>query len=281
MQRVWMQEMSSPSVKEVLQKTDFVLIPAGSTEQHGPYLPLGVDTFIPMYAAEQIARRTGVPITPPIWFAPCEWHMGFPGTITIRPTTVVSLLVDIIRSLRRHGFKNFVVLNGHTAGTNPALLTAADEVQVELPDVRVWVADVSLMSKTAINETCEAPIVSHADELEASQMIIARGDLVNLDDLKRTQPMLPKERSEFLKVGYRFKGDDMILFRRTAEDWRKLTPLGHLGDPTMASEEKGRIVMEALIENVVRFINDLRQTATTQKTAEGKRDATTATRTER
>lgn len=259
MHRVWMQEMRSPDVAETVEKIDVALIPVGSTEQHGPYLPLGVDTYIPIYAAEQIAKRTGAPIVPPIWFAPCEWHMGSSGTISIKPTTLTSLLVDICRSLRRHGFKNFIVLNGHTGGANPALLSAADEIQGELTDVRVWLADVALMSKKAWNEVCKAPVVSHADELEGSQMIIARRDLVNLVDLKKAKPALPRERSQFLKVGYRFEGEDVMLFRYTEKDWQKLTPSGYLGDPSLASEEKGRIVMDALVENVVAFINDLKR----------------------
>jgi creatinine amidohydrolase len=266
MQQVWIQEMTSRDVEEILQETDMALLPVGSTEQHGPSLPLGVDTFIPMYAVEQIAKKTGVPIVPPIWFAPCEWHMGFSGTITVKPTTFIGLIVDVCRSLRRHGFKNFIIVNGHTVGANPALLTAADEIQSELPDVRVWVADVALMSTEAWGEACEAPVVSHADELEASQMMVARGDLVGPEDVKRLQPTLPDERSRFLKVGYRFEGNDQMLFRYTAEDWRTLAPHGHLGDPTLASEDKGRIVMDALVDNVVAFINDLRSKRPVRKT---------------
>jgi len=264
MEKLWMQEMSWPEIKAKLQETDIVLIPAGSTEQHGPHLPLGVDTFIPIYIAEEVAKRTGVPIAPPIWFAPCEWHMGFPGTISIRPTTLISLLFDICRSLRRHGFRNFIIINGHTSGNNPALISAADEIQTEMPDVRVWVVDVVLMAKKAVLDVCEAEILYHADEVEASQMLVAREDLVQLEKAKK---IIPKTKSRFIKLDYR-PSDAELLFRPTAEDWRNLTSEGNIGDPTIASEEKGKVMMEALIENVVEFINDLKKDCNEPKRGE-------------
>lgn len=255
MNRVWMQEMTWPEIQEKLRQTDIVLVPVGATEQHGPHLPLGVDTFIPIYAAEQIAQRSGVPIAPPMWFAPCEHHMGFPGTISVRPTTLIALLRDVCHSLRRHGFKNFILLNGHTSGNNPALLSAADEIQLELPDVRLWVADVVLMAWETTLKVCKAEILYHGDEVEASQMLVARKDLVWLD---RAKKILPQPRSRFIKTDYR-AGEDQVLCRLTGSDWRALTPEGQIGDPTIASEEKGKAMMEALVNNVVALIRDLKK----------------------
>jgi len=209
MNRIWLHEMSWPEVEQVLNRTDVILLPVGATEQHGRHLPLGVDTYIPMHAAERIARGANVPIAPPVWFAPCEWHMGFPGTISLKPTTM------ICHSLRRHGFKNFIILNGHTSGANPSLLSAADEIQLEMPDVRLWIVDVVLMAWKACLKVCEADILYHADEIEASQMLVARKDLVHLE---KTRPIIPQPKSRFIKVDYR-GGDDQVLNRseRSAE----------------------------------------------------------------
>ncbi len=251
----WLQEMSWPEVAEVLKRTDVILLPVGATEQHGLHLPLGVDTYVPMHAAERIAEGAGVPIAPPVWFAHCEWHMGFPGTISLKPSTLIALLRDIVHSLRRHGFRNFIVLNGHTSGANPTLLTAADEIQLEMPDVRLWVVDVVLMAWKACLKVCEAEVLEHADEIEASQMLVARKDLVHLE---KTRPILPKFTSEFTRVDYRSSDKDQVLFRLTAEDWRALTPEGQIGDPTIATEAKGKAMMDGLVENVIAFIKDLR-----------------------
>jgi creatinine amidohydrolase len=250
-----MQEMTWVEIAEKIRQTDVVLIPMGSTEQHGRHLPLGVDTFIPMYAAEEVAKRTGVPIAPPVWFAPCENHMGFPGTISVHPATIIALTGDICRSLGRHGFKNFVLLNGHTSGLNPALLCAADEIQATMPDVRVWVVDIFLMVKDAILETCESEVLYHAEELETSEMLIVRKDLV---DMGKTAKVLPREKSQFMSIGER-QVRDQVLFRRTATDWRRLSVDGQIGDPTVATEAKGRAVMDALVDRVVAFIGDLKR----------------------
>jgi len=255
MSRIWLQEMSWPEVEEVLKRTDIILLPVGATEQHGHHLPLGVDTYVPMHAAERIARAADVPIAPPVWFAPCEWHMGLPGTISLKPTTMIALMRDICHSLRRHGFKNFIALNGHTSGANPSLLSAADEIQVEMPDVRLYVADVVLMAWEACQKVCEADILFHADEIEASQMLVARKDLVHLE---KTRPIIPQGKSRFIKTDYSDNGDQ-LLCRLTASDWLERTPEGQIGDPTIATEEKGKAMMDALVENVVEFIKDLRK----------------------
>ena len=254
MDHVLMQDMSWPEIAQVLERTNVVLIPCGATEQHGPHLPLGVDTFVPMYAAEEIGRRAGVPVAPPVWFAPCEWHMGFPGTISISPATLISLLGDICRSLRRHGFRNFVLLNGHTSGNNPALISAADTIQVEMPDVRLWVVDVVLMARRVAFQVCEGEIMYHADEVEASQMLVARKDLVHLEKAKK---VVPKTRSRFMQLDYR-SDDDQVFFRPTAADWRALTEYGQIGDPTIASEHTGRAMMDSLIENVVELVKSMK-----------------------
>lgn len=204
MDRVWLQEMSWAQVQEVLKRTNIILLPIGATEQHGPHLPLGVDTYIPMYAAEEIARRSGVPAAPPIWFSPCEWHMGFPGTISISPKTMMELVADVSRSLRRHGFRHFIALKGHTSGNNPVLLSAADAIQLELPDVRLWVVDLVLMTREATLRACASGTLYHADEVETSQMLVARQDLVHLEKAKA---VIPPAWSHLVRLDYRSVDD--------------------------------------------------------------------------
>jgi creatinine amidohydrolase len=254
-EKIWLQEMTSPEVEQVRQRTDFVLMPVGATEQHGPHLPLGTDTYIPMYAAEEIARRTGVPIAPPIWFSTSEMHMGFSGTISLRPSTMMVLLKDVCASLGRHGFRNFILLNGHQQGANPALLCGAEEIQNECPDLKVWVVDLMSMARTAVLEVCETDYLVHGEEIEVSNMLVAKPELVQLD---LAHNVVPQSRSEFIVFDTR-SSHDRILYRRTAEDWRQLTEYGNIGDPTKGTKEKGVRLMEALVSNTVAFITDLRR----------------------
>ncbi|MFC1803912.1 creatininase family protein, partial [Thermoproteota archaeon] len=127
MKKYWLQEMSWPEVDEALTHTNIALVPVGSTEQHGLHMPLGVDTYIPMMLAEEVAKKTEVVLTPPLWFADCPHHMGFTGTITLRSETLIELVYDICMSLIKHGFKKILLLNGHTIANNPALMIAIEK----------------------------------------------------------------------------------------------------------------------------------------------------------
>ncbi len=256
MQHVWLQDLTWPEIKERLDAgLKDILVPAGSTEQHGHHMPLGVDTFIPEWVAREVAARTGTLIAPPIWFSTAEHHMGFPGTITLRSETLMAVVRDIVHSLSRHGFRNIILLNGHTSGSSPALLAATDEIQRELPGVRVFTVDMVEMAREEILGCAETEILFHADEIEASQMLVARPDLVQLDKAVAVDPKPP---SRFMAMGTRAVHDRVHL-RHTPEEWRELTPYGHIGDPAAATEEKGRVMMEALVDNISAFIEEVRK----------------------
>lgn len=247
-------EMSFNEVQDYVKSSNIIIIPFGSVEQHGYHLPLGVDTYIPLWLAEEISKKTGVVIAPPLWFAPCEWHMGFHGTISLQPRTMMSVTFDICDSLYRHGFRNFIGINGHTSGNNPSLLCAADEIQIAHKDAKLWIVDTVLMAKDVTIEVCEADILYHADEVEASQMLVARKDLVHIE---KGRNITPKIDSDVVRLDYRASKNE-ILFRLTADRWKKLTEDGNIGDPTIATEGKGYKMMNALVNNVCVFIEEIK-----------------------
>ena len=88
------------------------ILPVGSTEQHGPHLPLGTDTMVAIAISEEAAARTGSIVAPPLWFGWSPHHMILPGTITIRPEILTELVCDVAQSLVSHGCTRFVFLNG-------------------------------------------------------------------------------------------------------------------------------------------------------------------------
>ena len=91
MMSVWLQELTSDDVEAYLEREATIIVPIGATETHGPHLPLGTDTYEAMDYAEAIATKAGVLCAPPIWFGDSPHHMGRPGTISLRSTTVIAV----------------------------------------------------------------------------------------------------------------------------------------------------------------------------------------------
>jgi creatinine amidohydrolase len=112
-----------PEVEAYLQRSTGIIIPVGSMEQHGPTGMIGTDAICPQVIAENAARDADVLVGPVFNVGSAQHHLGFSGTLTLRPSTMIAAMVDWCHSLRRHGFTHIYWLNGH--GGNTATLQAA------------------------------------------------------------------------------------------------------------------------------------------------------------
>jgi len=122
--------LSSPKIEEYLKKDQRIILPIGSTEQHGPDAVLGVDHITATAIAYAVSSLTGIVSAPPLNYGMAMHHLGFPGTVALRPTTYINVVIDIIRSLQRHGFKQVIIINGHGGNKGPfmnALAEVGDE----------------------------------------------------------------------------------------------------------------------------------------------------------
>jgi creatinine amidohydrolase len=249
---IWWQDLSWPQVESILKERTTVLLPIGSTEQHGRHLPLGVDVYIPMGIATKVSAATGLPILPPLWYAPCSWHQKFPGTVHIAPETLISLVTDICCSLGHYGVKHVIGINGHTGGCDSTLLVAADKV-IERSGARFWIASVVDIASNEILNICDSPVLGHADEVETAKMLAVRPDLVRLDNVT---PSNNQPNSNFLSINYRSHGPH-VLFRLNSDDWKAVAPEGYIGDPTAATAEKGSKMIDAIVKNLIEFVKEL------------------------
>jgi creatinine amidohydrolase len=180
MQSIWLQENSWQDVVRYLESDDRIIMPVGSTEQHGAFAPLGTDTYTAVGIAEAAAHKAGVLTAPPLWFGWSPHHLVRPGTISIRAEVLIEVLYDAVASLAENGFKNFVVVNGHRIVNIPWIQIAAERAQRKL-GAKVAVFDLAFMSKEIVKALDFGPI-GHAEEIEISHMLHLHPDLVRVQD---------------------------------------------------------------------------------------------------
>ena len=114
-------------VEDYLRTSRGIIIPIGSTEQHGPNGLIGTDHLDAEFVAKGVGDEIGCLIAPTLTIGMSQHHLGFAGSITLRPSTLIALVGDVVTSLVKHGFERFLFINGH--GGNVATVTAAfDEI---------------------------------------------------------------------------------------------------------------------------------------------------------
>lgn len=236
-------------VDSYLATSKGIIIPIGSTEQHGPNGLIGTDAICPEVIAKAVGDRTGALVGPTISIGNAQHHLGFSGSVTLRPTTLIAVIKDYVASLARNGFERFYFLNGH--GGNIATIGAAfAEIYADYslampganrPQVRCVLKNwwdtpgVQALSKELYGDKDGA----HATASEVSVTQAAYPDSIKKKDMKQAG-RAPRAFAD-------------------ADDYRKLYPDGRIGsDPTLARPEHGHRLIEAsagdVIEDYRRFL---------------------------
>lgn len=253
---VWIHEITWQDFEEYVETQDHptVIVPIGSTEQHGPHLPLGVDGYQAKDMAEEIARRTGVLAAPPIWYGDADHHMAFPGTISLSSQTVIDVLTDVYESLVAHGVENIITVNGHRMANNPAIGMASDQTKEKHPETFFATIDLVYFGVRIYREMRESDPESgfHGGEFETSFIMHKHPDLVKEDEFVEESG---GGWTRFTSNDY-VNLDDKVLTASSRHDWPE-DALGHQGDPTKASAEKGEELVDRLLDNAEEFVKDL------------------------
>lgn len=255
MAAVRLQEMTWEEFAERVKTANgTVILPVGSTEQHGPHLPVGTDTMVACGLAEAAAERTGAIVAPPLWFGWSPHHMALPGTITARPEVLLELVYDVIQSLAEHGCQHFILLNGHRIVNVPWLQIAAERAQRQLK-VRVVIFDPAYMSRDVADELGFGAL-GHAEDIESSHMWHMHPELYHAE---RALDFVPVANPVY-KVDPRAGGDTLCYVPSTREQMAASVAAakGTSGAATQASAEKGQAYHEHLVQRLVEVVEGFR-----------------------
>lgn len=246
-------EMTWEEVDEKRCENPCVIVPVGSTEQHGPQLPLGTDTLMALAVSRDAAAATGALVAPPLWYGWSPHHMVLPGTVTIRPEVLIELLYDVLQSLSEHGFKKFVLVNGHRIVNIPWMQITAERAQRQL-GVRISIFDPAYMSKDIVDQLGFGP-VGHAEEIETSQLWYCHPDLYHGE---RSIDFLPGHKYLY-KVDPRATGDTLCYVPSTKETMMESVKnaKGTSGKPSKASVEMGKKYHEHLVNRLTEVIREM------------------------
>ncbi len=238
-----------PEVNDAVAAQKLVILPTGSTEQHGPHLPLDVDLFLCESVCLEVGRRAPdrVLVLPPISYGLNLHHIDFPGTVHIEPETFIAFCLNITKSLAYHGFEKILLVNGH--GSNAPLVDLIARKTVLATNSLCFATGYFYFLLEAFEQVRESPVMAHADEFETSLYLHLAPERVRMELAAEDNDRMGKFVSSDSTGNYPVRFNDY---------WGRWTRSGVHGDPTKATAEKGRVIFEAAVEGLVKLVDELR-----------------------
>lgn len=274
--RNYLPHMTVPEVQDLLSRSDMVIIPVASLEQHGLHLPIGTDYLNGVERAKLIAQRVDVLVAPILLPGQSPYHMGFEGTVTLPSTLIQEVYVEAAKSLMHHGFKRFLILNSH-GGNTATTKFIVDRINQETEGIAVDLGSVLgpfYARRTARPEAGARPAADarprvfdrHGGTPETSNSLYLIPELVDLDAavaaevtlLPHMEAMLPDvlagdptALTVFLAEGLK----DEATGKGTSAAEMSSTGVWGVRDPGESTVERGRAGTESMVSAAVGFIN--------------------------
>jgi creatinine amidohydrolase len=265
----YLPHMTWPEVKDLLTRTDMVIIPVGALEQHGLQGPMGTDFFNGTERALLVAQRTDVLVAPILLPGNSGYHMAFPGTITLSGETLERVYFEAAQSLILHGFRRFMFLNSH--GGNQAITRfIVDRINQETAGIAVELGEAAAPFEKRAAAAPARTFDRHAGVGVTSESLYLTPTIVNLQAAVPAKLTMPEHLEKM--VPDVIAGDPTATRVFLAEglkpeetgkhtSTREMTSTGvwSTRDPKDATAERGRADTEAFVNAAVQFIERWKQ----------------------
>ncbi|HEY7023540.1 MAG TPA: creatininase family protein [Candidatus Limnocylindrales bacterium] len=253
---VFLGEMTNPEIEAHLAAAGtnpVVLIPIGSTEQHGPHGPLLTDTFIPTEVCRRVAGEIGALVAPSVPYGLSYPHKGFTGVVYLRMSTFAALIEDLCAQFATMGFKRIVFVNGHYDNTY-AIAYACASAGESLPmGARAYVINYwDGMPPEVAAQFMSMEQGLHANKAEVSGVMAINPDYVDMAHATAEMPPFPE-------VGNVGAVHTAFFFSSPGSVYRA-TRSGAWGDARESSAEFGEQYLAAVTAGTVRLLDDIERT---------------------
>jgi creatinine amidohydrolase len=250
---VFLGELTDPEVEAFLRDHDTVIVPVGSTEQHGPHAPLATDVVIPVEVGRRVASRVGALVAPSVDYALSYPHVGFTGVVHLRVSTFMSLIEDLCASFAAVGFRRIVFLNGHYDNTYAIAYACASAAERMPAGTRAF--PVSYWDGMTADEAAEFFDASngiHANKGETAAVLAINPDLVDMELANVEFPPFPAVASPApVHTAFFFSAPGSI---------HRATHSGTWGDARSATPEFGERYLQVVTDATVRILDDVERT---------------------
>jgi creatinine amidohydrolase len=238
-------DLTQPEIAAQLKRNPLVLLPAGSTEQHGPHLPTGTDIYAANVIAHAVAERMDGLVLPggPLGVTPM--HMPFEGTLSLTPETYQRVVIETGISVAQHGATHLLILNWHE-GNIPSLSIAADALHRE-HGLSVLTVQACYVAAELYGHECGG--LTHGGEIEALAILEHDATLVHLDRIEYSSEHEHGRKMDKLR---RTRSYQPVL-----TDIRSIAPTGWYGDPAKATIEKGRRMVADIADAIAAEAADI------------------------
>lgn len=244
-----MGEYTWEEIRARAQEGAIALVPTASLEQHGPHLPVSTDTTLVTAVAREAAQAAGVSIllTPTMWVGLSTHHSAF-FAVTLSAETYIRALTEVGQSLADAGFRRIFFLNGH-GGNTDALRIAVKNIR-DRHRVLVGTGNYWAIAADALLAERDSPpgAMAHACEFETACMWHLAPQSVRSERLART---VPERRTPYFTQDLLYGSKVTVGLQ-----WPDVSPTGVLGDPTLASPEKGERFFRAVVGAVAAFLRE-------------------------